>query len=66
MIGYNFSNIFTGQNNFHIYAQVTNLFTISKYSGLDPEIGRGGMAAGVDAGAWPTPRQYLFGLNIDF
>jgi TonB-linked SusC/RagA family outer membrane protein len=66
MIGYNFNNLFGAQNNIQIYTQITNLFTISGYSGLDPEIGRGGMSAGVDAGAWPTPRQYLFGVNIDF
>jgi len=55
-----------------IYAQVTNLFTITDYSGLDPEVNingsdkTAGSNMGIDSGAWPTPRQYMIGLNIGF
>jgi len=47
-----------------IYAQVTNLFTLTKYSGLDPELNNSGDDMGMDMGAWPTPRQIMFGINL--
>lgn len=47
-----------------LYVQVTNLFTLTKYSGLDPEINLTGTAMGMDRGAWPTPRQIMFGVNL--
>ncbi len=50
--------------NLRLYAQVTNLFTLTKYSGLDPELDSSGMSMGVDRGAWPTPRQITFGLTL--
>ncbi|MGM0620811.1 MAG: SusC/RagA family TonB-linked outer membrane protein [Bacteroidota bacterium] len=48
----------------NIYAQVTNLFTITGYSGLDPELNSSGVSMGLDRGAWPTPRQVMFGVNL--
>jgi len=50
--------------NLHIYAQVTNLFTFTKYKGLDPEVNASGTYLGMDLGAWPTPRQIMFGINL--
>jgi len=50
--------------NLKIYAQVSNLFTISGYSGLDPEVRSSGADLGMDRGAWPTPRQIMFGVNL--
>jgi len=47
-----------------IYAQVTNLFTLTKYEGLDPELDSSGSYMGLDQGAWPTPRQIMFGINL--
>ena len=47
-----------------VYAQVTNLFTLTKYSGLDPELNASGTYLGFDNGAWPTPRQFMFGINV--
>ena len=50
-----------------IYVQVANLFTITNYTGLDPESVTGGSVAytGVDAGNYPNNQiQWLFGLNI--
>ncbi|WKX75519.1 hypothetical protein [Zobellia laminariae] len=56
-----------------IYVMGTNLFTISDYSGLDPEIAlyddpdsgfSSDIDRGLDLGTWPSPRQIIFGLNI--
>ncbi|MCX6222948.1 MAG: TonB-dependent receptor, partial [Bacteroidia bacterium] len=53
-----------------LYLQATNLFTMTKYSGLDPEVNTlsntagEGNRMGVDKGAWPTPRQITFGVTI--
>ena len=46
---------------FRIYATVSNLFTITKYTGYDPEIG-----GGVDYGNYPQSRTFTFGVNVDF
>jgi TonB-linked SusC/RagA family outer membrane protein len=51
------------------YISSQNLFTITKYSGLDPEIGiQGGNATqnGVDNGTYPSSRYFTFGLNVTF
>jgi len=50
--------------NLRIYAQVSNVFTITKYSGLDPEVRTSGSGMGLDRGSWPTPRQIMFGLTL--
>jgi len=52
--------------NLRISLQATNLFTITKYSGLDPEynIYNQGGEMGLDRGAWPTSRQIIIGLTL--
>ena len=55
--------------NFRIYLSTQNLFTITNYTGLDPEIGlQGGNATqnGVDNGTYPSSRFYTIGLNVTF
>jgi hypothetical protein len=47
-----------------LYFQASNLFTLTKYPGLDPEIYTGGINMGIDSGAWPTPQQFLFGITF--
>lgn len=47
-----------------VYAQVSNVFTLTKYRGLDPEVNASGTYMGMDMGAWPTPRQIMFGINL--
>jgi len=47
-----------------VYVQGVNLFTLTKYSGLDPEIGGDDRSFGVDEGNYPTVKQFIFGLNI--
>lgn len=50
-----------------VYATVTNVFTITKYKGMDPEIGSWNpLQAGWDSGYYPQPRVYTIGANITF
>jgi hypothetical protein len=52
-----------------VYVSAQNLFTITKYSGLDPEIGmQNGNATqnGVDNGTYPSSRYFTVGLNLIF
>lgn len=52
-----------------IYAQLANAFTITSYSGIDPEIAGGGtetLSAGIDEGAYPNQRQLILGINASF
>ena len=63
-IGYTFPLKWTQK--FHctrlrVYATASNLFTITKYSGYDPEVG-----GGVDYGNYPQSRTFTFGLNANF
>ncbi|MBC9929373.1 SusC/RagA family TonB-linked outer membrane protein [Chitinophaga qingshengii] len=52
---------------FRVYVQAANLFTITKYSGIDPEIGGSNITDfGVDEGAYPNQRQFLIGVNLGF
>ncbi|MBD0278069.1 MAG: hypothetical protein ICV81_08925, partial [Flavisolibacter sp.] len=45
-----------------------NLFTITKYKGLDPDIvgANVNLETGVDVGSYPSPRILSVGLNIGF
>jgi TonB-linked SusC/RagA family outer membrane protein len=64
-IGYDVNRLLNLKvRNLQVYGQVSNLFTITKYSGLDPEVNISGANMGIDSGAWPTPRQFLFGVNV--
>jgi len=55
-------------NKVRIYLSSTNLFTITKYTGLDPEIGskNGTLTNGIDYGQYPTPRTFQVGLQATF
>lgn len=59
-LGYSFQNLFAAKLSGRISASVQNVFTISKYSGLDPECGA------IDSNIWPRPRTYTIGLNPNF
>lgn len=71
-IGYNFAipkSLQASISNIRLYMSGTNLFTITKYSGLDPEVSQFSStysAPGVDLGVYPSSRQYLVGLNVTF
>jgi TonB-linked SusC/RagA family outer membrane protein len=48
-----------------VYANVSNLFIITKYKGMDPEIGSWNpLQAGWDSGYYPQPRIFTIGANI--
>lgn len=50
-----------------LYLQGTNLFTLTGYSGLDPDVNNGGDTAfGIDHGNYPLSKTFLFGLNVGF
>ncbi len=64
-VGYDVNRLLKNKlNSLQIYFQASNLFTITKYSGLDPEIAGAGINMGVDSGAWPTPQQFMFGITF--
>lgn len=51
-----------------IYVQTVNYFTMTKYTGPDPDIGiqGGDLFMGLDDSAFPNPKQFLVGLNLTF
>ena len=50
-----------------IYISAQNLFTFTKYSGFDPEIGSTNpLQAGVDNGVYPQPRTFMAGVSFGF
>jgi len=50
-----------------VYLQGTNLFTLTDYSGLDPDLNTGADTAfGVDLGNYPLVKQFLVGINLGF
>jgi TonB-linked SusC/RagA family outer membrane protein len=68
-LGYNVPKSFLNKYNFEslrVYANIQNLFTFTKYSGYDPEVGGGILVNSYDNGRYPSPRIYTFGLNIGF
>ncbi|BAV09032.1 iron complex outermembrane recepter protein [Filimonas lacunae] len=58
-LGYNFGKILRNTASLRLSATVQNVFVITKYSGLDPEI-----ASGIDNNPYPKPRIYSVGINL--
>ena len=58
-LGYTFPN--TDKRYIRLYGTVQNVLTLTKYSGLDPEV-----FGGIDNNFYPRPQTYLVGLNINF
>jgi len=59
--GYNVGSILDNQANLQLSAMVQNVFVVTKYTGLDPEI-----PGGIDNNFYPRPRIVSFGLNLNF
>ena len=53
-----------------LYFTAQNLYTITGYSGMDPEMGKGygddDWVSGIDTGFYPSPRTFLIGINLQF
>ena len=75
--GYDFKKLISwkGLSKLRLYAQVQNLFTLTKYDGMDPEIGSyngtdgnssDSWVSGVDMGYYPHPRTFIVGVNVAF
>ena len=64
-LGYSFNDLFKGASwhciSGRVYATASNVFTITKYDGLDPEI-----ANGYDNEMYPRPFSVIVGLNLNF
>ena len=64
-LGYSFDRLFkSGSYNGvsgRVYATASNVFTITKYDGLDPEI-----SGGYDNEMYPRPLSFIVGLNLNF
>jgi len=71
-IGYNFNEVlskFKFMSNLKVYVAVNNLYTFTKYDGMDPEVRFGhdaSWASGIDLGLYPQARTVMFGLSADF
>lgn len=59
-LGYSFKKIFSQKIGGRINFAVQNVFTITKYKGLDPE------GSGIDNNVWPRPRTYTMGVSLNF
>jgi TonB-linked SusC/RagA family outer membrane protein len=66
-LGYNFKTPFKNVSNIRAYFTANNVFTITNYSGIDPEINQGGVSPGIDYNNfYPKTRTLLIGFNISF
>ena len=66
-LGYNVPKDFLqtiSLSNLRVYLMANNLFTITKYSGLDPQIQTSDRSFGIDLGNWPAPKRFLIGVSI--
>ena len=55
-----------GVNRLSFYASANNLFILTKYTGVDPEVAYGGYGAAVDGGQTPRAKSYTLGITVDF
>jgi len=56
-----------GLERLRLYATISNVFTVTKYTGLDPEVRQeNDTSRGQDYGSYGLPRQFIFGINISF
>ena len=51
---------------FRLFLQATNLFTVTDYTGTDPEVSGVDTGFGADTGNYPANRQFLVGVSIGF
>ena len=56
----------TGLSGIRFYASANNLFCLTKYTGVDPEISYGSYGAATDTGQTPRAKSYTLGITVDF
>ncbi len=62
-LAYNFGNLVKNTLNLRVSFTVNNVFTITKYKGLDPEVNLGS-TLGIDNNMYPRSRVYVIGVNL--
>ena len=71
-LSYNFRGPFLdriGITRLQPYFNATNLITLTRYTGMDPEVnqwGNNSRVQGIDWGTYPHSRRFVFGLNVEF
>ncbi len=60
-LGYTFDKLWNDNSRLRLTASVSNIATITGYSGIDPEL-----PDGLDREVYPRPRTYTFGVNLTF
>ena len=63
-LGYTFPHVFKGQDRegtLNIFGTVQNIVTLTKYTGIDPEV-----YGGIDGTMYPRPRTYVVGVKFNF
>lgn len=66
-IGYRFKNISKYISDLRLYASCNNVFVITGYDGLDPEVNLGGTEPGIDnRNFYPKTRTFMFGTSVTF
>lgn len=72
-LGYTFPLKSKVVSSLRVYGNVTNLFTITGYSGIDPEMtvssnssSEGDIAGGIDWGTYPLAKSFTLGVNVTF
>lgn len=71
-LGYDFKSLWKSSPfaQLRLYGSINNLYTFTKYTGMDPEVGSSAgndaWAAGIDTGVYPAARTFLLGVNVKF
>jgi iron complex outermembrane receptor protein len=60
-VAYNFNNLLQEKFRLRVYLTSQNLITLTKYSGLDPEV-----FSGIDNNIYPRPRTFLLGVSLTY
>jgi TonB-dependent starch-binding outer membrane protein SusC len=60
-LGYTFRDVLDEMLRIRVYGTVQNVFVVTKYKGLDPEV-----ASGIDNNMYPRPRTFQLGVSVNF
>jgi len=64
-LGYDFGNLAKNTAHLRLSFTVNNLFTITQYKGIDPEVNLG-TTRGIDNNMYPRSRAFVLGVNLSF